>query len=176
MSSSFWRRKPQKWHRSNPIRGYVPSQGAFSARTRHTGLPKQSHKQTFRPGKTTNFGGYPRTTRMGRIYQANTIRSVSRGIHSSGLSRRPIPMGRGVGPYFKPFALGVGSGGKSQALVRAQRHGSTLMRITRPTGRRSYRNLYIAGGVAAVGTGAYAVHRRRRRTKRDYKGRFAGSY
>lgn len=176
MSSMWWRRKPTKWHRSNKIRGYVPSSGGFSARTRHTGLPKQSHMQTFRPGKRTNMGGYPRTTGMYRN-RFNRIYAVSRGLHSTGLSKRPIAMGRGSGPYMGLIALGVGSGGKTQSLLRrntaaTMRYGAASIPKSHRISRRS---MYALGGAAAIGAGGYAIHRRRR-TKRNYKGQFAGSY
>ena len=176
MSSSMWRRKPNKWHHSNKIRGYVPSAGAFSARTNKTGLPKQSHKQTFRPGKKTMFGGYPRTTGINRMRfnpRFQIQRSKTQGL-SGSRHGYPFALGRGGAPG-RAIALGVGSGGKTQALAR--RTSTNIMRAATVT-RKSHRNLYIAGGVvagsAAVG---YAVHRRRtNRTRRNYKGQFAGSY
>ena len=179
MSSQWWRRKPNKWHQSNKVRGFVPSTGGFSARTRHTGLPKQSHMRTFRPGKLTNYGGYPRTTNI-HVWKVNRIRSVSRK-HTVGvsLSRHgfPIALGRGGAPG-RPIALGVGSGGKSQALAKPYRIPMYKAKRAVPAAHRiSPRTMYALGGAAAIGAGGYAAHKyRQHRVRRNSKGQFAGSY
>lgn len=65
----------------------------------------------------------------------------------------------------------------SNALVHVPRVKARMSRkyMAKKFIRTNRRSLYLAGGVAAASAGAYAIHRRRR-TKRNYKGQFAGSY
>lgn len=176
MSSMWWRRKPQKWHRSNRVRGVTSS--GFSTRNRNTGLPGQRTNNVWRPMKRTMTGGIPRTTGYNR-YRANQMRWVSR-THYKGVSNRrygaPFVLGRGGAPG-RPIALGTGSRGRTQAVSRRALPHSAWFAKSMLGGSRSRRGYAVAGGAALVGAGVYAGHRyRQRRIRRNYKGQFAGSY
>lgn len=179
----MWRRKPNKWHKSNKIRGLNPNKG-WIIRNNQTKLPRQTdYGQGFKsPYKRTSHGGYPRTSGLYRS-RFNRIQSVSRGIHASGISRSrhgfAIAMGRGSAPG-RPLALGTGSRGRTQTINRRSFphsgwHATAMRNASHATFTR--RNVAVAGGTALVGAGVYAGHRyRQRRVRRNYKGQFAGSY
>lgn len=152
-------RKPSGWHHRR-----FSSSNLRKMNTQYHGSksPRYVLRRSTSPMKYKRYLSGKKPFDTTSLLNKNRLKPLTAGGGANYISHR---FGR-VTRFTIP-AKTLGKGKRTKSLMHVP--------MARTTSRRSYRNYAIAGGVAAAGAGAYAYHRRRR-ARRDYKGRFAGSY